>query len=109
MRRILIDITRTTTLERNIKDELWPELVLAITYIKKNRLTRALTNNLSPYKAHFCKKPNFSHMQILGSTVYILLYKKERTIKSEKWALRVSKRTLISFDGHIIYMVHIKD
>lgn len=31
---------RATILESNIDDNLWPELVLAVTYIKNNWLTR---------------------------------------------------------------------
>ena len=78
-------MTRATILMENINDELWPELVLAITYIKNNRPTRALANNISPYEAHFIEQLDLLHLQILGSTVYILLYKEERSMKSEKW------------------------
>ena len=48
--RTIMDITRATILEENIDDDLWPELVLAMTYVKNNRLTRAV-QNLSPHEA----------------------------------------------------------
>lgn len=63
-----MDMTRATNLEGNIDDELWPELVLAMTYIKNSRPTRALADNLSPHEAHFHEKPDLSHLRILGST-----------------------------------------
>lgn len=79
-----MDMTRATILEKNIEDELWPELVLAMTYIKNSRPIRALANNLSPYKTYFCKKPDLSQVQILGTTVYVLFYEEECTMKLEK-------------------------
>ncbi len=79
-----MDMTRATILEGNIEDELWPELVLAMTYIKNSRPTRALANDLSPHEVHFREKPDLSHVQILGSTVYVLFHEEEHTMKSEK-------------------------
>lgn len=74
---------RKIILENNIYNELWSKLVLAITYIKNNQPTKIIANNFSLYKAHFYKKPDFSQLQILDSTIYILLYKKEDLIKSK--------------------------
>ena len=109
MGRTIMDMTRATILEGNINDELWPELVLAMTYIKNNRPTRALANNISPHEAHFHEQPDLSHLRILGSTVYVLIHEEERSMKSEKWAPRALKGILVGFDGHTIYRVHIKD
>lgn len=36
MRRTIINITRVTILKKNIDNNLWPELVLAINYMKNN-------------------------------------------------------------------------
>lgn len=80
----MIDMTWVTILEGNIDDKLWPELVLVMTYIKNNQLTRFLANNQSSNKAHVYKKPDFLHLQILGSTIYILLHKEKRLMKSRK-------------------------
>ena len=84
MRKTIIDMTRATILERNIEDELWPELVLTMTYIKNNRPTRTLQNNISPYKAYSKEALNLTQLQIFGSTVYVLPHKEKRSIKSEK-------------------------
>lgn len=51
MERTILDITRATNLKEKIDNELWPELVLAIIYVKNNRSTRAL-QNVSPYEIH---------------------------------------------------------
>lgn len=107
-RKTIIDMTRATILERNINNDLWPELVLAITYMKNNWSTRAL-QNLSLYKAYTRKLPNLSHLRILGSTVYIFLHKEEWTLKSEKWVPRALKGTLVGYNGHTIYQVYLKN
>ena len=103
-----MDMTRATILEENIDDDLWPELILTMTYVKNNRPTRAI-QNLSSHEAYTHKLPNLFHLRILGSTVYVFLHKKEQTLKLEKWALRALKRTLVGYDGHTIYQVHLKD
>lgn len=41
-RRTIIGMTRATIFEENINDNLWPELVLAITYVKNNWSMRAV-------------------------------------------------------------------
>ena len=69
-------MTRATILEGNIDNNLWIELVLLITYIKSNRPTRVV-QNLSPYKIYIHKLPNLSHFQVLGSTIYVFLYKEK--------------------------------
>ena len=60
--RTIIDMTRATILKRNIDDDLWPKLILAMTYVKNNRPTRAV-QNLSPYEAYTHKLPDLSHLQ----------------------------------------------
>lgn len=100
-------MTRATILESNINDDLWPEMVLTMTYIKNNCPTKAL-NNLSPHKAYFYKQSSLTYLWILSFTMYVLLHKEKLSIKSEKWAPQVLKRTLIGYDRYTIYKVHIK-
>lgn len=110
MGRMIMDMTRATILEGNIDDDFWPELALAMTYVKNSRpTTRALPQNLSPYKALTQDHPDIFHLRILGSTVYVFLHKEEQSLKSEKWAPRALKGTLVGYDGHTIYRVHIKE
>lgn len=107
--RTIIDMIRAIILEGNIDNELWPELVLAMTYVKNNRPTRALKDCISLHKAYTKKALKLAHLQIFGSTVYILLHKEERLMKSEKWAPKALKDILVGYDDHAIYRVHIKD
>ena len=105
-----MDMTRATILKGNIDDELWPEIILTITYIKNNRPTKALPSNATPYKAQSQENTtDVSHLRVLGSTVFVFLHEEERFRKSEKWAPRALKRTLVGYDGHTIHRVHIKD
>ncbi len=104
-----MDMTRGTILEGNIDDDLSPELVLAMTYVKTNRPTRALQSNISPHEASTKEAPNQAHLRVLGSTVYVLLHEEERSMKSEKWPPRALKGILGGYNGHTIYRVHIKD
>ncbi len=106
--RTIMNMTRVTILEDNIDDDLWPELVLVMTYVKNNWPMKAL-QDLSPYELYIHKSPDLAHLQILGSTVYVFLYEEEQTLKSEKWALRALKGTLVGYNGHIIYRVYLKD
>ncbi len=103
-----MDMTRATILEGNINDDLWPELVFTMTYLKNNRPTKAL-QDLSPYESYTHKPPDLAHLRILGSTVYVFLHEEEQTLKSEKWAPRVLKGTLIGYDDHTIYRIYLKD
>lgn len=102
-------MTRAIILEGNIKDKLWSELVLTIIYIKNSCLTKTLAINLSLYEAHFHKKSDLLYLQILGHTIYILLYKEKHPIKLKRWALRALKRILVGFNGYTIYKAYIKD
>lgn len=106
--RMIIDITRAIILEDNINDDLWPEFVLVMTYIKNSRPTRAL-QVLSFYKLYSHKPSDLAHLQILGSTVYIFLHEEEQTLRSEKWAPRALKETLVDHNDYTIYRIHLKD
>lgn len=98
MGRTIIDMIKTTILEGNIDNELWPELVLVRTYIKNSHPTKALAKNISPQKAHFLEQPDLTYLQILESIIYVLLYKEKCLMKSEKWASQALKGTLVGFD-----------
>lgn len=49
--KTIIDMTRATILESNIDDKLWPEIIIAMTYIKNNYSTKASSSNATLYKA----------------------------------------------------------
>lgn len=106
--RTIMDMARATILEGNLSDDLWPEVILAMTYIKNLRPTKALENNNTPYNAQYKEDPDISHLRILGSTVYVFLHKEERELKSEKWKPRALRGKLVGFDGHTIYRVYLE-
>lgn len=81
----------------------WPEVILAMTYIKNIRPTSAL-NGLSPHEKLHHTPPDPTHLRVLGSTIYVLIHEEERELKSEKFLPRAMKGTLVGFDG-----VHIEE
>lgn len=89
-----MDITHATILDGNIDDDLWPELILAMTQVKNVRPTEALGGN-SSHKAHFNRSPDISHLRVLGSTVYVFIHEEERNLKSQKFEARALKGTLV--------------
>ena len=103
-----MDMTRATILEGSLDDELWPEIVLAMTYVKNVRPTKALGGD-NPYHAQQKIHPDIQHLRVLGSTVYVLLHEEERALKSEKWNPRALHGILVGYDGHTIYRVHIRE
>lgn len=79
---------------------LWPEIVLAMAYIKNLRPTRALEGYISPIEMQNQALPDLHHLRILGSNVYVFLHKEEQSLKSAKWEARALKGMLVGFDGH---------
>lgn len=83
MGRTIMDMTRAKFLEGNLNDDLWPEVILTMTYVKNVRPTKALEGK-HPYLAQNDDNPNIQHLRILSSTVYVFLHEEKRTLKSEK-------------------------
>lgn len=107
-RRTIMDMTRATIHEGNIDDDLWPEIILAMTQVKNVRPTSALEGG-NPHQALFDKPPNVNHLRVLGSTVYVFIHEEERNLKSEKFEARALKGTLVGYGGHKIYRVFIRE
>ena len=80
-----------------------------MTYIKNNRPTRTLPSNTTLNKAQSQEAADISNLRVLSSTVYVFLHEEERSQKSEKWAPKVLKGTLMGYDGHTIHRMYIKD
>lgn len=97
-----MDIVRASIIEGGIDDMFWLEIILVMTYIMNIRPTSTL-NGLSPYEKLYNTPPNPTYLWLLGSMIYILIPKKERDLKSEKFVLQAMKETLVRFDGHTIY------
>lgn len=76
MGRTIMDMTRAIIFEGNINNNLWFELVLAMTYVKNSWPTKAM-QNLSLYKTLTQDYLNILHLWILGFTVYVFFYKEK--------------------------------
>lgn len=105
----IIEMVKATILEREIKDTLWLEVVLAIIHVKNLWPTHALIGSISPIKKQDNILLNLQDLRVLCSTIYIFLHKKESILKSVKWDARALKRKLVRFNGHTIYKVHINE
>ena len=105
--RTLMERVRTTIIGGNIPDNLWPEVLLAITHISNLLLTSSL-NDLSPYEESTRLSPELNHLRVLGSTVYVYVHEEERKDKSAKWESRAKRGVLVGYDGHSIYRVYLK-
>lgn len=108
-RRTIMDLVRATILEGGIDDTLWPGIVLAMTYIKNLRPTRALEGFISPIEMQTQAIPDLHHLRILDSNVHVFLHEEKQSLKSAKWEARALRGKLVGFDGLTIYRAHIKD
>ena len=108
-RRTIMDMMRATIVESGIDDNLRPEIVLAMTYIKNLQPTRALKGLISLIEMANQALPELHHLFILGSNIYVFLHKGKQSLKSANWEARALRRKFVGFNGHTVPMVHIKD
>lgn len=67
--RTVLDAIRAIIYQNNIAKELWGELLTAFTYIK-NRVLHSNDDSHTPFEKLFNKRPEVSHLRVLGSTCY---------------------------------------
>lgn len=79
-----------------------------MTYVKNICPINTLSGN-SLDKAQFHEVSDVSHLCVLGSIIYILIHEEEQDLKSEKFEAQTRKNTLVGYNRHIIYMVHLCD
>ena len=89
----LLDKIRAILSESNLSKELWPDLLLSVTYIY-NRIPHSFLGYKTPYEARFNSKPSISNIRILGSITY---YKEARTTKLDS---RGTLAILIGFNNN---------
>lgn len=77
-------MTKAIIFKRNINNNFWPKLIFVIIYVKNNQLIKTLLQNFNLYKAFIQNYPNIFHLCILGFTIYIFLYKKNKILKLKK-------------------------
>lgn len=96
-----MDMIWVTVLEGNHDANLWPKVILAMTYIKNVQSIKALEGN-NPYSVQNNTNLDIEYLQVLSSTIYVFFHKEEQALKSEKWQLEALRETLIEYDGYII-------
>lgn len=105
-RRTIIDIIRAKIFEQNINDNLWPEIILAISQVKNIRSISALKRD-NLYQVLHNSPLNVNHLRVLGSTVYVFIHKEKQNLKLEKFEVRVLKSIFVKYNGHTIHKVFI--
>jgi hypothetical protein len=105
--RTLTTMARTMAIGGDVPDYLWPDLVMAATYIKNRRPTAALGGK-TPFEYIFKKAPVIDHLRVIGSRVYVLIQDSTK-IQSQKLAPRAREAVLIGYDGDSICRVWIPE
>lgn len=77
-------MAKAIILEKNLNNDLWPKLIMTITYIKNIYPIKTLENNYTPFNTQYKKDPDIIHLWILGSTLYVFLHKEKQGLKLEK-------------------------
>lgn len=55
-------MARATILKKNLNNDLWPEIILAMTYIQNFHPKIALENNNTPFNTQYKENLNISHL-----------------------------------------------
>jgi hypothetical protein len=85
--------------EAKLDKRLWMEIADSVVYLKNRSPTSAVET--TPYEAWYGRKPDLSHLRILGSTVYVHVPKEKRT----KLDTHSHKGILIGYGGTNQYKV----
>ena len=104
--QILVECVRCTIIKEEIPDNLWPEILLAITYVS-NLIPTSFLKGQSLFETSFKRLSNLEHLRILGSIVYVFIYKEKQKAKSTKWALQGKREVFVSYDRGTIYHVYL--
>ena len=75
--RTIMDRARAILAQTGLPKILWMEIAAAIVYLKNRSPTRSLKGK-TPYEAWFGRKPDLSHLRILGTPTYIHIPEEKR-------------------------------
>ncbi|SLM35049.1 gag-pol polyprotein [Lasallia pustulata] len=89
-------------LSGQINIKYWPELISAANYVRMRSPTTG--SDVVPYQAWTDRKPNVSHLRIIGSKAFV----KDPSPKN-KWANHSLEGILCGYTGNHIYRVILKD
>jgi Reverse transcriptase (RNA-dependent DNA polymerase)/gag-polypeptide of LTR copia-type/Integrase core domain len=75
--RTIMDRARAILAQTGLPKILWMEIAATIVYLKNRSPTRSLKGK-TPYEAWFGRKPDLSHLKILGTPTYIHIPEEKR-------------------------------
>ena len=102
--RTLTIMVKTAILAGNIPDSLWPDITLAMAYVKNRRPTSFLAGK-TPYEVLYNGAPKLVNLHPLGATVYAVKDKKNQNHLTPN----SDKGIVIGYDGDTIYRVWIPE
>src|SRR5450755_1683763 len=94
--RTIINTVRTILINTKLPQALWPELAKIAVYLRNRSPTKTLPQ--TPYEAFWKRKPDLSHLRIIGSMMYA--YNTQLTAEAErrrKFDPKVRKSRLIDY------------
>lgn len=65
----ILEVIRAVRFQKNIPIKFWGQCVLSAVYLI-NRMPNTVICNQTPYERLFGKKPNLSHLRVLGCLAY---------------------------------------
>lgn len=77
-------MVRATILKKGIDDILWLKIILAMTHIKNLRPIKVLKGFISLIEMQNQAIPDLYLLCIIGSNIYVFLYKEKQSLKSTK-------------------------
>jgi len=75
--RTIMERVKAILAETGLPKNLWMELASTVIYLKNRSPTRSSLDGRMPYEAWHNKKPDVSHLRILGSVAYVHIPKKK--------------------------------
>ena len=92
--RTIMERVKAIIAETGLPKTLWIEIVGTVVYLKNISPTRTLKHK-TLYEASYGRKPDLSHLRIIGSTAYIHI-QKEKGIKLDFY---INKCMLVGYAG----------
>src|SRR5579862_2096253 len=74
--RTIMERTKAILAESNLPKILWMEIAATVVYLKNRSPTRSIKGK-TPYEAWFGKKPNLSHLRVIGTAAYVHVAKEK--------------------------------
>ena len=92
--RTMLESLRAMMHAANVPAKLWAELITMVVYLRNRLPTRANTNNTTPYKRWFNRKPSVKHLRVIWSDAFAHVPKHKQP---NKLAPRATKLKLLGY------------